>query len=303
MHTKRLWFGFLLVLMLAVPALAQGGPTVTVQGDSAEDMRAFLSRYVGWQGAPGAGGEITISGMPADLPFTLPLPPDGLLLGSMRLPQFETGQLFHILADSALPPEQLLAFYADNLSPDEWTAVTIGPAGGGFVTGQIFQAAYCHMAEDAALIIRAQQFYERLATLQLTAQVGDTAMLCTNQDPEQVSAAAYSLLPQLAAPEGASIVGDASSRDGIGPRGERFASTSAALRAEMPASALLDAYNAQLEALGWLLMRTEGNGGFAWSGWTFLDAAGETWAATLTITADPLAEHEFMALLWIRAAG
>ncbi|MBN1966972.1 MAG: hypothetical protein JW910_20130 [Anaerolineae bacterium] len=284
-----------------LPAAAQGGEGVQVFGGTEQEVRSFLARLVAWQSAPDQTADIFIGALPADLPLAIPLPQDARLLGSITQTVY-TARQFIILVDTALPAPDVIAFF-DAALAGEWRAINAGPPGGGFVEQPIYQSNYCHASEDALLYASAQTVSGGVTSLRLLLQLGNTATVCSQLSAEQIAVEAYSLLPQLTVPAGATIVGGRSGGSSIGPRGESFASTSATLQAAMPASALMDDYTAQLEDLGWLLVRTDANGAFAWSAWTFLDQTGSTWTATLTLTADPLVENEFMALLWIRAAA
>jgi hypothetical protein len=115
---------------------------------------------------------------------------------------------------------------------------------------------------------------------------------------------AFLQIPALETPDSMSFTGQSGGGGGGGGplgRGPVSAYQSVILEGEMPLADLADYYSVQLEDEGWEAVDAISESGIAWSSWTFAVEDAGTWSGTLIITADPLAENRYQALIQVNS--
>lgn len=75
----------------------------------------------------GSSRQILAGQVPDDLPVPLPVPPEAQVIGSVI-----DGDYLKIVLDTNRTPQQVIAFYSDELSRSGWTALESGRSRGGF---------------------------------------------------------------------------------------------------------------------------------------------------------------------------
>ena len=295
---KRSIYGLLALLALVVlPVLAQESNVQIIGGDE-DALREFVLRYLGAGGAYTEDTTILIGALPDELPFDLPLPNDAQIVGSIVRSDSHS---IEIIADSALEPDAVVAFFDDALA-DGWESAQGGmmPVGG-FVENPFTMGQFCYNEGEAALNINASSAPSGMTDIRFYIISPGDAYMCAGGS-EMAVQDAFRLLPRLTTPEGVELLPGSGGGGGGGFPGRRSASSTANLTTERPLQDIADDYNAQLVDAGWEQSDSAVSGGVAWSGWTFTDETGARWGGTFTITASPTDDGEYAAWLMIQEA-
>jgi len=280
------------VVVLAVAAVAAQNGTAEVIGGDEAALRELLARSLAsYPGYEGSEAIVRVGNLPDELPFELSLPDDTRVIGSVqRGASFPT----EIFIDVPQPPENVITFFQETFSGDDWRLVNNFP-GGGFISTPSDSAFYCSQTFNALVNITAFGYGDDKSDARLYVSPADT-YLCSQADGS-VTQDPYRLLPQLQTPDGVSLLQSGSS-GGSGAPGFQSVSTQAYLESDLSVSDILDAYNEQLEAFGWLPIDQESGEKLAWSGWN-VTGEGQTWDGTLTLTASPTTPNQYTATLTI----
>jgi hypothetical protein len=276
----------LAVLLTGVMAvLAQGGGTTEVLGGDEASLRALLARIAESYGPDGDYSEVEVGQLTNRLPFSLPLPDETTVLGSVS--DLRDGAPYHIqvIAHSGLAPEDVAAFYASALTDAPWRNMRdlTGNAPGGFTVQQVDWANFCY-GDEAMLQISARALEDAGTDIRYHIQVSPLPDLCTGTYAgEMMASQAFSMLPSLFPPEGVTQIN--SSAGSGGANGQPVVYSAAILETDLDLDALSASYAAQLEEAGWALLGREIGTRLSWSGWRLTDEQGNPWEATLTITA------------------
>ncbi|HZC05840.1 MAG TPA: hypothetical protein VE338_09375 [Ktedonobacterales bacterium] len=241
---------------------------------------------------------------PADLPFTLPLPPGARIVGSMTGAEPQNAPpAVTILVDAPLSPEQSVGFYVDALQAANWTQEVMPHMRGGFVHVQPggFTFLNFHSASDDQhlTITTLPGADERQTTLSIVVRkeqrpgwqrsgMGAGSRGGMRGDME-------TLIPPLLPPPGASQQG------GGGGGGMGRWQSNAQTQTELPVAELIAHYDGQLERGGWRRRDGGASGPVGWSFWAFADSEGEPWRGKLLALNSPDRPHDYLLLIQIEA--
>jgi hypothetical protein len=217
--------------------------------------------------------------LPPHPPIELPLPSDAWLIGSVLRGQDST-----TLFETALTPDQLLAFYRARMTSLGWTEQEqfFPSLGGGFVQAVPAQAAHALFfatAHGPSLRLASGSRSANITEAQLTLE---TAPHHLGQGPlRRHPNQDMSVIPPLMAPAGARQQG----MGGGGGGGDWRAS--AELTTDLDLAAVAEHYITQLAAAGWK-GSSQGEGDrVRWSFWDFADQEGEPWRGYLFVFQPP----------------
>lgn len=270
-----------------------GGQADVIGGDEA-GLRELLSRTMAsYPAYTGMESTIYVGSLPKDLRVELELPADMRVIGSVVRPAPAPTEIF---LDSSQSPDDVVAFFQDSLSSDEWTLVSDFP-GGGFTTTKSASAFFCSDSLETMFNVNAFGYESGSDTRIYISPIDNYA--CDQRGAESMTYDIYTLLPQLQTPEGVELL-QGSGGGGDGMLGSQSAFTQAFLRSELPLAEITAAYDEQLEAAGWMPVDDEIGDKLAWSGWSITDDEGEIWSGTLTLTASATAPNIYAATLMIQ---
>ena len=281
-----------LLLSGVLVVLAQdGGESTPVLGGDEASLRALLSRLAESYGPDGGHSEIEVGAVTARLPFSLPLPDDTEVLGSIS--DLNGTDTYHVqvIATSALEPADIVAFYEDALTAEPWHDMRelTGDAPGGFTVQQSDWANFCY-GDSALFQVSARALTDATTDIRYHVQLSPLPDLCTGNYPSTNAGQAFGLLPALFPPDGATQLG--SSGGSGGTNGLPAVYSAADLETDLSLDALHTAYADQLAAAGWEALSQEVGTHLAWSGWRFTDDDSRPWEATLTIVGKAVASNQ-----------
>jgi hypothetical protein len=234
--------------------------------------------------------------LPPHPPVELPLPSEAWLIGSVLRGQDST-----TLFETALTPEQLLAFYRERMTALGWTEQEqfFPSLGGGFLQAAPAQAAH------ALFFATAHGPSLRLASASLGVAKATEAQLTIETAPHHLGQGPLrrhpnqdlNVIPPLLAPEGARQQG----MGGGGGGGDWRAS--AELTTDLDLAAVTEQYTMQLAAAGWK-GSSHGEGDHVrWSFWDFADTEGEPWRGYLFVFQPPDDPQRYFLELRAKWAG
>jgi hypothetical protein len=244
-----------------------------------------------------------------ELPFDLPIPPNGRLLGSLVRSSDLNGTSVEVVMDAPGLPDQVLAIFDEAMPPQGWGPPPPGtpgmfapgsPPGGGFqppdqVTRLVPRSStYCREPNGAFLTVTANPRESGPNDLRAMLQFPPTSLTgsgygaCAILQPVPppgpgTIAPGPDLLPRLTLPEGVSL--DQGAGRGSGATGLGSYGTGATVITEMSVTSLEAYFAEQLGALGWT--RQAGSAGdlVAWSIWRL--PRQDVWQGTLVVLRRP----------------
>lgn len=282
----------LMMLVIAIPALAQTPPVEIIGGDEPQ-LRNFLYRFFEGQGY-GSSNRIQIYvGQLAEEVAGVPLPADANVTGSIVYSlEYATNE---IMFDVPLSPQQVVDHY---LSLGYTTPEDNQPPRGGFIAPD--QPQYQLMCAP-----------EGGQSLNVTAVDSDTdgnsnvrlyllrdfmldACRSNNAEPIAYPRTAWDVLPPVSAPQGATFL-----RTMGGGGGEFDASTGATFSvSEGSAQTLFESFERQIAGAGWQQSVMTLAESLSIGTWTLTDAeSGKDFALTLTVVQNPYQTNEYNALM------
>jgi len=291
----KLYLLLVVVMLTALPVAAQD--TEVVGGDDAA-LRDFISRTLGTSPFPGDIITIYVGEIPDEIPVDFPILEDARIVGMIERPAPTPSQ---IILETELAPADAMNAIVEDLGADweEQTNMPVGPSG--FIAYENVTKQFCYNGDEAAVSVVAQQLESGLTEINLHIFTATDPYMCSEAAGEMYGMVPYNLLPQLKTPEGAELVPQfGGGGGGGGAPGYRSASNSAMLETERPVAEIAADYNAQLEAAGWVLAKSEAGENFAYSGWTLTDEQEADWSGFMTITADPSNVNQLLAVITIQ---
>lgn len=291
MSLRKIVFLFAAMLLVAAGAV-QAQQEVVVNGGSEDDLRAFISRLLATFGPGGDNPAVYVGQLPPELPFELTLPENTNLLGSvvrqnafMGSPSGDT-EFSEIFLSSDLSPEELAAFFGPQFSAGEWKMINenVNPSSG-FNANASYYGSYCRNEAELNLSIDAFAAAGSRTLLTLRVQVPGDAYMCSGDNQPVVDP--YRQIPSFDVPEGVSINGSRGPALSYYVPAPLSASTAVSLDSSLGADQILEAYNNQLQNLGWEMQTAEGMDIFGRSLWTFTSEDGETWNAVMVVMPYP----------------
>ncbi len=281
------------VLLLAVVAVAAQNSGTQVVGGNETALREMVSRaFATYPAYADSEATVYVGSLPKDLPFELKLPDSIRVIGSITRGNTMPTE---ILLDATQSPAQVTQFFDDIFSADDWTIMDTF-VGGGFTDESTDSGLYCNPANDLMVSVNAFGYGSDMSDVRVYITPDDSSKCGGSSDDPPVQVP-HNLLPQLTTPEGVRLLqGD--NMDGGGGAGFQSVSTHAYLETELSMPEVAAAYNEQLTAAGWIPVGEETSDKLSWSGWS-VQGDNQMWAGTLTITANPTVENQYMATLSI----
>lgn len=236
---------------------------------------------------------LLVGQLPADLPFSVPLPEGARVLGTLLGADAEP----EIVIESPLALEETAEFYRAALTAEGWREeANPGFGRGGFVhsTGEFMtMLMFDRDAEGPSLRLMCSQAHDGGTTVQcnvaaqpfVPSQMRGRRMM--HHDPM------HRLLPAIKAPLHANQQGGGSSSS------DNHVDSRATLETDLDVLAVGAHYRGQLERAGWQLNGSGESGPIAWSMWAFKDDEGEPWSATFVALRQPNAPRRYN--LWLNA--
>lgn len=248
-------------------------------------LRAMLRRLFTVRAGGVYGHEITAVApgeLPGDLPFTLPLPPQYTLIGSLSATATHEGKAVaecDILYDTPLTPAAVFALYGEHL--DGWIKEDAFPQirqRGGFqpTLGLSYEQRHYMHPHHGSLQVQIDQPGATLTGVHLKWRAepfGQPQRRHTTYSPME-------LLPSIYPPTGAQQMPEG------GGGGMDRVHTEARVVSNTDLAALAAHYTDQLNAAGWQSDRNATQAPFGWSTWHFRTTECDQWHALLTIFQD-----------------
>lgn len=247
----------------------------------------------------GPGGPSTAKPMlwpgklPEVLPFDLPVPDAGRVIGS-----YGRGEHLTILIDTEMTPKETVAFYEERLPASGWSTPAWYRRQGGFFppqVGQPTQILFCRGAEGPALAIFAEQGPDRIthATLSLNLDPAENPCRPPADDGRRVMRVGPHI-PPLEAPPNCVLIPYGTSA------GPDISTALAALSVDLVPGAIEEHFGRQLAEAGWRLVERGASGPIAWSTWSFVDRDRSAARGMLTVIREPGAESGYALSLYAR---
>ncbi len=264
------------------------GPQAEPAGEAIRELALRLLAFP-FPGGPDPGqAELVVGKLAASLPIELPLPPAARVLGTFtRTPHWST-----VVLDVELSPQEVLAYYRQQLLPAGWSEPD-DPLrhAGGFAAGMPYQAnrvLFCRSARGPALTVQATGRQQAPTDVRLELQSDPRQSPCA---PQRRFPGPAQVLPPLLAPPNARQTGLG------GSSGPDQAQSTAILATDLDLASLARHYEQQLEGAGWERTDAGCSDPTAWSTWTFAAADGEAWRGLLTVLRRPDLPGRYLLLL------
>lgn len=295
------WFNFWLILTLVLTLVWSDSP-LTATPIEQTDSKALQHLIQNWLGLSEL--QLIPGKLPQHLPISLPLPQKAQVLGSIIL----SSNSFQIIVDLPQEPEQVKAFYRQQLSTAGWLEQKPGHSSLGEIgfldphqnwnTNQALE--FCSLSDLAKLKIEvssryrpSKQWYSQLRLfLEVFSSTDSYDLSCLSSDNS--SDVVKPLLPPLTPPSKVMI------HSQFTVTSEHSSYSYAILGSEDDAQALVAHYAAQVEQLGWKL-RTQGNNEQGiWSSWILPDHQELPTEGLLSITKLLGTSNEYIAYLLVQ---
>lgn len=261
---------------LPLPMIAQGTEQETVP---MELLRTLSLRL------PIGGGslpEVLVGGIPEGLDRLIPVPPDGRVVGSLDYSAYSISSV--AVPDDMETASEEWALGLDSLGWERYDS----PPQRGFVTNVRESNQFC-LGESRSLSLSFADDSHGGSYVILIARDDPRYSPCRNQT-EAPPRRPESPIPALSLPQGARSGGG-----GSGGGGDEWRAD-ARIRTDLPVSALLSHYAAQLEREGWTPGDKAETDGIAVQTFSVSDAEGRSWYAVLSASLPPGGEERLMAL-------
>ncbi len=251
-------------------ASAAANQETEIRGGSEAELREFAARALtyNYPGAPEGKTLILVGSLPEDLPFSLQLPENARIVGSIARPGDGGTEM---ILDVPLAPEAAVAFFDEQFVQAGWERFEAAQGGTGFVAASWPSATFC-LKQDRATIY--------LSTVPLTDEATDVRI--NVQQPAQYSPCEQGsygplddpmrLIPELRSPPGSTIQGG-----GGGSSSDGSAEVTTSVITELSALELAAFYGEQLAGAGWQQIEQGTGSRVAWSAWTISDDEDKLW--------------------------
>ncbi len=301
------WFlilALILTLVSAIPAFAQDGEVEIIGGEENPDAMRELLGYIAAPGMTDGEVKIYVGSLPEGETQNLPLPDGTAITGSIQS-QYGTppddGVLYtQIFFGSDLSPQELITFYKEAMTAQNWIEV-LGSPGYGFVSHLTMSQQFCQEEGDNLFMnVTAVEDTDGRSRVNIQYTWGNSFECATSVGE---TGGIYMLIPALETPEGVVIAtshNDPPLQGGGGGGGSNFASVTAFLRSELSAEQIVALYNPQLEAQNWTPVETLSIESMTVSTWTFTDKEGDLFGGMLSIKRSPVGENLYYAELVIQ---
>ena len=280
MFSKLLLLSLCLFFVACVPVseeeISAAGEQVTIERETdtpevnhdAATKLALRLLTPQYPGAPGPEDvQLLVGELPAD--FALPLPDSTEVVGSI----VRGGESTEVVLDSSQSAENILTYFAEELTKTGWDTFEEPSYGGGFVPSEMPQnKTFCHDENGLVMWMMALDLQNAPTDVRLNLNSDQGYSPCDQGDYGPPQGDPYSLMPSLIAPDGAEQISG-----GGGGGGPHNVSSSATLKTEVSVAELAAHYMSQLEEQGWTSDGNGGDGPAKWSTWTFLDDEGSAW--------------------------
>jgi len=244
--------------------------TVRAQTDDPDLLRELALRELTPQ-YPGPNGEapqvrLLPGALPPELPFSLPLPPNSRLIGSVVRTFPPNGGNTDIILDAPGTPADLIAFYDGALTDLGYTVgPTGGPAPGGFAPIPVQNRGYCPVDSGGPLFVNVFSKESGPSDVRLNIPAGGPGPCFPvgpgGPRPPQLPPGA-DRVPQLSSPANVAL-----SAAGSQPIGPGIWGSNATATTTMSVQALESFYAQQLVAAGWARVEGEAGDALSWSSW------------------------------------
>jgi len=293
---KKLGLTLLIAAGLSVVVLAQDptpvpgtGPAagISVMGGDEDALRAFIMRYVVGN-SQGQNVNITIGAGPTDLPFTVSMPPNATLFGTVaRMGENDAASYYDTAYDTPETPQALLDFYKQAYTNPDWQVTSESVSPPAAFSGQTSAyASFCYQQGVATMNLNGYSEGRGITNVNVTVQVPGDVYACTAGSQGAVNDPVFALIPSLALPEGVNVQSNMGGGFSYYTPNNRSNSVGAILESARPLADIANDYNAQLAAAGWQAIFSETSEHTAFSTWTLSDTQGKTWHGSLLIAAD-----------------
>ncbi len=265
------------VEVVSAPAATPG--EVEVVGGDEESLREFIGRALTYHypGAEEGDTRIMIGLLPEDLPFELPIPEGSRIIGSI-VRDSPTGT--EIILDVPLNSEEVINFYQDALTEEEWSVPPKEADGAGFVSEPWPSQTFCYNDDEVVLYMSVLEIPDEPTDVRVNIQSPAQYSPC---DPEGMHRMddSYFLIPPLKSPSGALV------QTGGSSSGQDEASVTASLKTDLTSEDLANHYGVQLSEAGWTPEERGASQRVSWSSWTITDEEGDVWGGILIILESP----------------
>lgn len=278
--------------IVSYPPISGTPGVVEVRGGDEEALRTLLGRILQYGGPHAPSAIVLVGQLPESLQFTLPLPENKTVLGSIIRDE-DSYYSTEIYLDTELIPEETLEFFREALGAEEWRRLEEPPYQSGFVPSEVSQSeSYCHKRTEASLWISAFPLEEDRTDLRITVQTTSAYSICNQSYGGPYGDQAQAILPAVSSPPGADIRSNGMSSGG------NQGDMSATIRTDLSLDQLTSHYEDQLAEKGWAQIGSESSDVASWSIWQIESEELETWIGTLLIFESAVHEDEMVA--WFR---
>ena len=270
----------------------EAGPvTVEIIGGDEAALREFVARQVTYPGSETDHIRVYLGSLPPELPYSLPLPEDARVIGSVQHTSYAELQ---VLQETSLTPDEVHSFYAQALPDAGWAVAPAPNYGGGFVSSD-FGATYCQ-GEETFLTVSAGELPDGKTDVRVFVQASQGYSPCV-PSPDYGDPLSE-LIPALKNPPGTRM----SNGGGGGGSSDSDAYNETHLEGDLSAVDAAAYYNDQLAAAGWTLVESGSADGLGWSIWTLTDADGDAWTGTLLVSDIPPGSGKLFAYVRVERA-
>lgn len=265
---RRAWRSLVMPLMLATlvfPATLLGrippGSEAAPAGSTEDDLRALAERLINGAGPYGPSSSLALlpGQVPSSMPFSLPVPPGGRVIGSAIRSDGARQQAIEVVVDAPGRPSEVMAFLRREMQRLGWSAAAFGPGSptGGFrPTGAAEGGAFCASGATQWLSVYVIPRANAPSDLRVRLDLQNQGPCAAPAPPQPVPVGGG--LPPLDAPDGTVVQ--------MSYGGPRMQSDAIADSPMTPAE-LEGHFGGQLQAAGWARQGGGDGGSFAWSTW------------------------------------
>lgn len=235
--------------------------------------------------------KVLLGELPAHLPFTLGLPAETMLVGSITGEDERWGSVF---LTTTLAPQVAMDSFKASLIEQGLVDMDQGLARTEvFMPSHNFPPGFavCGQARNFVVWGSAMPFANGVTSIRLNIEQSGSGGPCQAMDPDANRGASWEPLPTLVAPAGVVV------QEQGGSMGYHSLWTTTELESKLSIPDLAAIYNQQLLDAGWQQLEQGSQGHAAWSMWTFQDAASHAWTGSLYLFANPVSSTRYTAVL------